>query len=244
MDIKTLRRYFLFVVSLFVNAFGVAFITKALLGTSPITSITYVLSLFTRLTMGEWTIVINVLFVVTEPLFMNRRWLRKEWRLYLLQLPVTVFFGLSIDCSMGILSGLNPETYFSQIAALLAGCVILAAGIALEVKMDVAMTPGEYYVRVIAMRFKKDFGYVKLGFDSTLVALSCLVSWIFMSGIYGVREGTVIAALIVGPIVHFISPRLSFLDRWVFSGRKAAVVQPAAALVKRIYQQHKTAVRQ
>ena len=209
-----------------------------------ITSITYVLSLFTRLTMGEWTIVINVLFVVTEPLFMNRRWLRKEWRLYLLQLPVTVFFGLSIDCSMGILSGLNPETYFSQIAALLAGCVILAAGIALEVKMDVAMTPGEYYVRVIAMRFKKDFGYVKLGFDSTLVALSCLVSWIFMSGIYGVREGTVIAALIVGPIVHFISPRLSFLDRWVFSGRKAAAVQPAAALVKRIYQQHKTAVRQ
>ena len=177
MDIKTLRRYFLFVVSLFVNAFGVAFITKALLGTSPITSITYVLSLFTRLTMGEWTIVINVLFVVTEPLFMNRRWLRKEWRLYLLQLPVTVFFGLSIDCSMGILSGLNPEAYFSQIAALLAGCVILAAGIALEVKMDVAMTPGEYYVRVIAMRFKKDFGYVKLGFDSTLVALSCLVSF-------------------------------------------------------------------
>ena len=194
--------------------------------------------------MGEWTIVINVLFVVTEPLFMNRRWLRKEWRLYLLQLPVTVFFGLSIDCSMGILSGLNPEAYFSQIAALLAGCVILAAGIALEVKMDVAMTPGEYYVRVIAMRFKKDFGYVKLGFDSTLVALSCLVSWIFMSGIYGVREGTVIAALIVGPIVHFISPRLSFLDRWVFSGRKATAVQPAAALVKRIYQQHKTAVRQ
>ena len=209
---KTLRRYFLFVVSLFINAFGVAFITKALLGTSPITSITYVLSLFTRLTMGEWTIVINVLFVVTEPLFMNRRWLRKEWRLYLLQLPVTVFFGLSIDCSMGILSGLNPEAYFSQIAALLAGCVILAAGIALEVKMDVAMTPGEYYVRVIAMRFKKDFGYV-------------------------------IAALIVGSIVHFISPRLSFLDRWVFSGRKAAAVQPAAALVKRIYQQRKAAAR-
>ena len=30
------RRYLLFVVSLFINAFGIAFITKALLGTSPI----------------------------------------------------------------------------------------------------------------------------------------------------------------------------------------------------------------
>ncbi len=47
MNIFLLRRYFIFIVSLFINAFGVAFITKALLGTSPITSVTYVLSMFT-----------------------------------------------------------------------------------------------------------------------------------------------------------------------------------------------------
>ena len=68
------RRHLLFVVSLFVNAFGVAFITKALLGTSPITSITYVLSLFTALTMGQWTIIVNVLFVLLELFLMNRSW--------------------------------------------------------------------------------------------------------------------------------------------------------------------------
>lgn len=47
------RRYILFAVSLFVNAMGIAFITKALLGTSPITSVTYVLSMFTPLTIGQ-----------------------------------------------------------------------------------------------------------------------------------------------------------------------------------------------
>ena len=36
-----------------------------------------------------------------------------------------------------------------------------------------------------------------------------------MSGIYGVREGTVVAALIVGPIVHFVSPYYNFLDKWI-----------------------------
>ena len=56
------RRYILFAVSLFVNAMGIAFITKALLGTSPITSVTYVLSMFTPLTIGQWTIVLNLLF--------------------------------------------------------------------------------------------------------------------------------------------------------------------------------------
>ena len=66
------RRYLLFVVSLFINAFGIALITKALLGTSPITSVTYVLSMFTPMTMGEWTIVVNLLFVVLELPLMTR----------------------------------------------------------------------------------------------------------------------------------------------------------------------------
>lgn len=213
---SVIRRHLLFVISLFINAFGVAFITKALLGTSPITSITYVLSLFTALTMGQWTIIINILLVALELPFMNRKWLRSELPLCLFQIPVTVFFGIFIDCSMNILHGLNPTMYFSQLLSLLIGCIILAVGIALEVKMNIAMTPGEYFVRIIAMRFNKDFGYIKLGFDTTLVLLACSVSIIFMSGVYGVREGTVIAALIVGPMVHWVNPHLHFLDKWVF----------------------------
>ena len=67
------RRYLLFVVSLFINAFGIAFITKALLGTSPITSVTYVLSMFTPFTMGVWTILLNLLFVVLELFLMTLR---------------------------------------------------------------------------------------------------------------------------------------------------------------------------
>lgn len=58
----TLRRFVLFAISLFINAFGIAFITKAMLGTSPITSVTYVLSMFTSWTIGEWTIALNLLY--------------------------------------------------------------------------------------------------------------------------------------------------------------------------------------
>ena len=48
------RRYILFAVSLFVNAMGIAFITKALLGTSPITSVTYVLKyVYSALPLGN-----------------------------------------------------------------------------------------------------------------------------------------------------------------------------------------------
>lgn len=215
MNRYTTRRYLLFIVSLFINAFGIAFITKALLGTSPITSVTYVLSMFTPFTMGVWTILLNLLFVILEPFFMTRKELKSDWQMYTLQIPIACCFGLFIDFSMFTLSWLNPSVYTTQIIGLLIGCVILAVGIALEVKANVAMMAGEYLVNVITRRFHKEFGYVKLGLDVTLLLTACILSLIFMSGIYGVREGTVIAALAVGPIVHFISPYYRIFDRWI-----------------------------
>ncbi len=221
MKVYLLRRYALFVLSLFVNSLGIAFITKALLGTSPITSVNYVLSMFTPLTMGQWTIIVNLLFVLLELPLMGRQVLKSDLRMYLLQVPISLCFGLFIDCAMGFLSWVKPEEYLSQLGYLFIGCVVLATGIALEVKADAAMLSGEYFVKTIARRFRKEFGYVKLGFDCSLVLLACLMSLCFMSGLYGVREGTVVAALVVGPIVRFLTPYCSFLDKWLVEQKMA-----------------------
>lgn len=218
----------MFVVSIFVNAFGIAFITKALLGTSPITSVTYVASMFTPLTMGQWTIIVNLLFVVLELFFMSRRDLKSDLRMYLLQIPISLCFGTFIDVSMNALSWLDPVAYMSRIGVLIVGCVILSVGIAFEVKADIAMMSGEYFVKAISRRLHKDFGYVKLGFDITLVVLACLLSIVFLSGIQGVREGTVVAALLVGPIVHFISPWYKCFDNWIGRGEKQPTATVAA----------------
>lgn len=144
MDKYTLRRYILFFISLFINAFGIVFITKALLGTSPITSVTYVLSMFTVLTMGQWTILLNLLFMLLELPFMTRQYFKESKRMYFLQVPITLFFGWSIDLSMGILEWLAPSMYIWQIASLVVGCVILAIGISLEVKANIALVAGEF----------------------------------------------------------------------------------------------------
>ena len=211
----TLRRFILFAISLFINAFGIAFITKAMLGTSPITSVTYVLSMFTSWTMGQWTIAINILFVILELPFISIKELKSDIKMFTLQIPIALCFGTFIDISMNMLFWLNPAEYISKIVFLLIGCIILAIGIALEVKANAAMMAGEYLVRTISRHFNKEFGYVKLGLDITLLCTACVLSVCFMSGIYGVREGTVIAALAVGPIVHFVSPYYSFLDSWI-----------------------------
>lgn len=225
---KMYRRYLLFLCAVFINAFGIAAITKATLGTSPITSLTYVLSMFTPLSMGEWTTIVNLGFVVIETTMMTRAEIKADLRMFLLQIPISLCFGWFIDVSMNILYWMEPVNYIVKIVTLVVSCCILAFGISLEVKADVAMMSGEYMVRVISRFVKIEFGYVKLMFDITLVILACVLSLVFLSGIYGVREGTVIAALIVGPVVHFLKPYLAVLDGWLYgtSAVKEANVQP------------------
>ena len=88
-----LKRYIIFLVGLFVNSLGVSLITKANLGTSPISSIPYVLSLNFPLTLGNFTIIFSILLIILQ-LFI----LRKNFKLeHLLQIPISILFGYFIS---------------------------------------------------------------------------------------------------------------------------------------------------
>lgn len=89
--VKLLKRYLLLCAGLAVMAFGVAFSIKASLGTSPISSFPYVVSVITPLTVGNATILMHCFFILLQIAI-----LRKEYQLIqLLQLPVAaaVFVG-------------------------------------------------------------------------------------------------------------------------------------------------------
>ena len=208
------RRYSLFVFSVLVNAFSIAVITKALLGTSPITSLPLVLSELSGWTLGQYTIALNFLFILLEMLFMGKKEVDQKRFELLSQVPITLCFGLFIDLSLHcMLPWLHPEGYILQFLTLLVGGFLLGVGISLEVKAGVAMVTGEYLVQVIAKRTKKEFGFVKVCFDVSLVVISCVLSLCFLHTLVGVREGTVVAALMVGPVSHLVYPWWHFLDR-------------------------------
>ena len=93
---EKLKRYIVFLIGLFINSLGVSLITLADLGTSPISSIPYVLSLNFPLTLGEFTIVFSIFLIVLQLLI-----LRKNFKLeHVLQIPISVLFGYFIDLTM------------------------------------------------------------------------------------------------------------------------------------------------
>ena len=206
------KRYLIFLVGLFVNSLGVSLITKANLGTSPISSIPYVLSLNFPFTLGNFTIFFSIFLIVLQLII-----LRKNFKLeHILQIPVSIIFGYFIDLTMILFSWVNPEAYIMKIVYLLIGCLILGVGVYMEVLADVVMLPGESFVRAIVLTWKTNFGTTKICFDVSMSVIAAVLSFVFAGKLAGVREGTVIAALLVGFIARLIAKKLAFLKDMIF----------------------------
>ncbi|MDD3220673.1 MAG: cytidylate kinase family protein [Lachnospiraceae bacterium] len=193
------KRYFVFLIGLFISSFGVSFVTKAALGTSPISSIPYVLSLDLPWTLGEFTIVFSVLLIILQIVILGRNFQKVS----LLQIPVSILFGYFIDLSMLLLVWLNPQQWVSKFLALFIGCVILAFGVYIEVIANVVMLPGEAFVKAVTVRFHTDFGTTKVCFDASMTVIAGVLSLVLFHALQGVGIGTIIAALIVGFIAKF-----------------------------------------
>ena len=206
------KRYLIFLVGLFVNSLGVSLITKANLGTSPISSIPYVLSLNFPFTLGNFTIFFSIFLIVLQLII-----LRKNFKLeHILQIPVSIIFGYFIDLTMILFFWVNPEAYIMKIVYLLIGCLILGVGVYMEVLADVVMLPGESFVRAIVLTWKTNFGTTKICFDVSMSVIAAVLSFVFAGRLAGVREGTVIAALLVGFIARLIGKKLVFLKDMIF----------------------------
>lgn len=212
---EKVKRYIIFIIGLFINSLGVSIITKASLGTSPISSIPYVLSLKFPLTLGEFTIIFSVLLIVLQLII-----LRKNFKLeHILQIPVSIAFGYFIDLSMLMLNFVNPLNYLFKMLFLLIGCLVLGFGVYMEVLADVAMLPGESFVRAIVATWKTDFGITKIIFDVSMTVIAAALSFLFMHKLNGVREGTIIAAVLVGFISRLFGKALSSVTSKMFKNK-------------------------
>ncbi|MCC8140605.1 MAG: DUF6198 family protein [Lachnospiraceae bacterium] len=208
-----MKRYLFLIVGLFIMAFGVAFSIKAGLGTSPISSVPYVLSEATPLTVGNITILMHCIFVLLQILILRRKFQPVQ----LLQLAVAVIFGYMTDFAVWVLSPLTCSGYAMQWVFCLIGIALVATGVSFEVTAHVVTLAGEGLVLAICQVAPVKFGTMKVSFDVSLVVIACILSFVFLHGLYGVREGTVMAAIFVGTISRQINKPLGKLGEKIFS---------------------------
>lgn len=205
------RRYLFFLAGLFINSFGVSFITKAALGTSPISSVPYTLSLGFAPTLGMFTLYMSIVLILVQMILLRRDFPRQ----YLLQIPVSFLFSWFIDMTMELLGFLTPDVYAAKVVCLLLGCGILGFGVFMEMAAGVVMLPGECFVNAISRTFHTDFGRTKVAFDTSITVAAAIIGLILYRELAGVREGTIVAAVLVGMIARrlncTIGPRVNLL---------------------------------
>lgn len=192
-------RWLLFLFAIVVQSSGIALVVKSLLGTSPISSLPYVMSFVWPVTLGEATFAVNMIFILIQYLI-----LKKDFtKLHLCQIPGTLVFSFCIDASMYAFSAVEPEMYLWKMVILIVGTALVALGLSLQGIADVLMLAGDGMVYAIVNRFHWEFGKVKTANDVILVSLAAILSYGDLGVIEGVREGTVISAMITGVIARF-----------------------------------------
>lgn len=209
---RLVKRYLLLCVGLLIMSFGVAFSIKAGLGTSPISSLPYVTGQISGLSVGTTTICLHVTLILLQILLLRRRY----EPIQLIQLPVALVFGALTDFSVWVLDGIVPDSYLVQWLLCAVGILLVGVGVSFEVTANVVTLAGEGMVLAVCKVFPVPFARAKVGFDVTLVVLSCLLSLLFLRALVGVREGTVAAALLVGVVARQVNrPMATFAEKYL-----------------------------
>lgn len=193
---------------LLIMAFGVAFSIKAALGTSPISSLPFVISLVTPLTVGTATIVMHCAMIVLQILV-----LRKDYRpIQLGQLLIALVFGYMTDFALWAIDSFQPHSYLMSWLFCALGILLVGIGVSFEVNAKLIPLAGEGLILAICQKYHRPFPSTKICFDCTLVLLAVFLSLSSLHTIQGVREGTAAAALFVGFVSKLVT-RLFFTKK-------------------------------
>ena len=210
------RKYALFLIGLFIASMGVAFSAKAGLGTSPVASVPYSVSLVSPLlSFGGWLNLLSVIQIITQIVILRGKC---SWVEIAVQTVLAFVYGYLTDFSCRLISGIAVTGYPAQFIFMLLGCIILAFGIWVQFRGGVAMLPGEAMNRAISKVTGKKYENVKIFFDILYIAAAAVICLLFLGELKGVREGSIIAALAVGCMIKLFNRLYGRIAHAVKSG--------------------------
>ena len=196
---QTVRNYALFLIGLFIASMGVALSTKAGLGTSPVAAVPYSISLINHtLTFGWWLNLLSVLQIFVQIILLRRKCKPVE---IMIQTILAFVYGYLTDFSCKLIAGIHADTYLMQFVIMLISCLVLGFGIWIQFKGGVAMLPGEAMNRAISEVSGKRYENIKIFFDVLYIVIASVICFLFIGKPEGVREGSIIAALLIGNII-------------------------------------------
>lgn len=223
---KIFKKLFLYVIGLLMLAIGINIAKAAQLGISPVSAIPYACELIWGIELGRASIVVYIILLALQVLLLRKDFESKQ----LLQIVCTYISGIFITFTSTdyLLFWLPiPTNYLIKLAYLAISIVVIGIGVSLYLMPNFIPLPPEGLMAAIVQvskgRFK--FSNVKVSVDSSLVLISAILSIVFLGELKSVREGTVLAALLVGKVAGFISKHFEErIKEWIEKDEDTVVI--------------------
>ncbi|MCD8153491.1 MAG: DUF6198 family protein [Clostridiales bacterium] len=202
---KMFMRILFYCIGLLFMAFGVAFSVNSNLGVSPVNSLPYVVSLISNVSLGTCVVIVYGIYILVQILIKRRDF---KW-INLTQIIFSTVFGYFADFAKAALAGFTIPTYAGKLVMLAISIVLVAVGVCIYMDTKLVNMPMEGMTLAISECFPEiPFYRVKIVVDCSSVAVGVILSFLFLHGLYGIREGTVICALLVGRVLPIVKKRL------------------------------------
>ena len=203
--VQFMIRVLIYCFALLLMAVGVALSVNSNLGVSPVNSLPYVVSQILNVQMGSCVTVIFCFYILLQVLL-----LRREFQLIqMLQIVFSTIFGYFVDFAKMVVGDFAIPTYFGQLTMLALSIVLIALGVLLYMDVQLVPMPMEGLSSTIAQKISKPFPTMKMAIDCLVVLIGVVLSFVFLGKLDGIREGTIITAVLVGKLIAILKKPIS-----------------------------------
>ena len=198
-------RILVYCLGLLLLAFGVAISVNSDLGVSPVNSLPYVISQIIHVQLGTCVTAVFCSYIALQVLI-----LRREFQLVnLLQILFSTLFGYFVDFAKWAIGDFALPGYVGRLGMLAASIILIALGILLYMDAQLVPMPMEGLTAAIAKKLGKPFPTMKTIVDCIVVGTGIVLCFVFLGRLDGIREGTVITAVVTGKIIALLRKPLS-----------------------------------
>lgn len=191
-------RYFVYILGLFINAFGIVLSTYTGLGVACVTCFCTNFHNLAGISLGTAFSILYTFYVFLEFVILKKSFGIKN----LLQVFFAFMFGYFTDFIRSFIY-LMPDQIVFQIILLIVSLFIIAIGVVILINCDLVPSAPDGFVQVVSEKTHRPFGSIKVYHDIIIASLGVVLGLLY-GRIEGLGIATVIAALTLGRMISLV----------------------------------------
>lgn len=201
---NTIQKLAVVIPAMIITAMGASLGIKAAVGVGAWDALSISVCQVIGLKVGTFSMIMNITCVAIQLAI-----LKKDFKIvHASQVLVSVMLGGVVNFMIyNVFARFTITSYAINLGLLLLSVIICSIAISVIMTVNLVTFPLESCCMVIANKLDKNFGTLRQMVDVAAIVISLGLSFIFADPIQ-VREGTVIAMILFGPLLNLIMPRL------------------------------------